>query len=82
MSDGLDSLGNNKLPSIIVDPFKKNKVTRVSVYSSPGWGKHDDWQSNGVVEFTNGDTKGEQRFQAKTFDEVVLLIKNMLENLE
>jgi hypothetical protein len=41
-----------------------------------------NFSASGSVEFQNGNTKGEQNFTGETFDEVVLKIKAMLENLD
>ena len=69
------------LPSVVNDPFKKNKVTRVYVSYSKKW-VGEGFDCCGSVEFKNGDTNGEQRFHGETFDEVVLKIKAMLETLD
>ncbi len=70
----LETLGSEKMPAILKDPFKKNCVKRIYVNYSEGWtiGK---WSGNGAVEFENGNTKGEQKFTGESFDEVVAKIK-------
>jgi hypothetical protein len=40
------------------------------------------WTARGTVEFKNGLTSGKQTFEAETFDEVVIQIKNFLKELE
>ena len=70
--------GKQKLPSILKDPFATVHITRVYVSCSTFMGK---WSANGCVEFTNGDTSGEQNFRGDTFDEVVLKIKSFLDDL-
>jgi hypothetical protein len=35
----------------------------------------------GIVDFKVGDTTGSQRFEAKDFDDLVLQIKNCIDNL-
>ena len=72
-------LGNEKLPTIIKDPFKKNCVKQIYVYYSHSW-IGDKWEASGSVQFTNGNTKGEQLFSGDTFDEVVMKIKNFIDN--
>jgi hypothetical protein len=69
-----NNMGEEKLPAILKDPFKKNCVKRIYVNYSEAWsGK--EWKANGVVEFSNGNTKGEQSFSGESFDEVVAKIK-------
>jgi hypothetical protein len=77
----IENIGNEKLPSIICDPFCKVKVEAIRVHytKSSFSGK---WSCSGTVEFKNNNTSGEQRFEGATFDEVVLKIKAMLDNLE
>jgi hypothetical protein len=73
--------GQERLPSVIKDPFSKNQVERISVtfWRSPFMPR--DWEAYGSVEFKNGETTGEQKFKGQTFDEVVVKIKAMLETL-
>lgn len=69
------------MPSVISDPFVKKHIVDVSVHA---WKSHFapyDWHFSGKVEFQNGDTKGEQRFNGDTFDDVVLKIKAMIESI-
>jgi hypothetical protein len=73
--------GNKKLPSIINDPFKKTQITSIRIDFSKGC-FDNSWTANGTIEFTNGDTTGKQSFKEKTFDEVVIKMKAMLDNLE
>lgn len=74
----MDAIGEQKLPSVINNPFSKNKVKRIYVSFSEYSGK---WSANGAVEFENENTKGEQKFKGETFDEVVLKIKACLDSL-
>lgn len=71
--------GAESMPSIIKDPFQKTSVTSLRVWGSNSWGK---WCFHGNVEFKNGGTEGKQSFEGESFDEVVLKIKAMLDNLE
>lgn len=73
-------MGNEKLPSIINDPFRKNKVVTISTYSYQTYS--GNWNFTGKVEFSNGNTKGEQKFEGENFDHVVLKIKALLEELQ
>lgn len=67
--------------SVIQDPFKKTMVTHIHVHAIKGFlgGK---WTFSGSVKFENGNTKGEQEFKGENFDDVVLKIKAMIDNLE
>jgi hypothetical protein len=80
----LKSIPNEKLPSVINDPFKKTQVTSISVdYEQSIWSfDKGKWSATGRVKFKNGNTEGSQKFEGQTFDEVVLKIKSMIENLE
>lgn len=76
----MNILGNVNMPSCLSDPFKKKNITSIMVTYTP----HiftGEWQATGYVDFTNGNTKGQQKFKANTFDEVVLLIKNFIEQI-
>lgn len=77
----IEKIGNAHMPSVIKDPFNKDGVTSIRVVYSKGiFGKA--WEARGTVEFENGNTTGEQTFRGADFDEVVLKIKAMLENLK
>jgi hypothetical protein len=74
-------IGNAKMPSVITDPFKKGRVTGIHVHASKsiiGGG----WSFSGTVKFENGQTAGEQKFNGDSFDDAVLKIKAMIDNLE
>lgn len=73
---------NEKLPSVISDPFKKNKVTKILVVCNESFLTEGKWSAWGSVTFKNGKTEGEQKFDGATFDDVVIQIKAMLETLE
>jgi len=72
--------GKEKLPSVIQDPFNKSSVIRIYVSFSRGIFYPHDFSANGSVEFENGRTKAEQKFDGATFDEVVIKIKSFLDN--
>lgn len=72
--------GSNTLPSVINEPFKKEKITWVSVYCIKGEST-ETWSFSGKVKFKNGNTIGEQEIQGKSFDDVVIQIKSMIDNL-
>ena len=73
------SIGNEKIPSIISDPFSKKCITSISVIYQDFWGD-GKWRASGTVAFKNGDTKGEQKFKGNTFDEVVAGIKLFIQS--
>jgi hypothetical protein len=72
--------GKEQLPSVLNDPFKKTHVKRIYVSFSENVFIDGKYSANGSVEFANGNTKGEQKFDGDTFDEVVLKIKSFLDN--
>lgn len=72
--------GKSSLPSLVKDPFLKDKVTDIDIHYSCNYsGKWSCWAT---VEFKNGNTSGKQRFDGETFDDVVLDIKRFLETLK
>lgn len=73
--------GKNKLPSVINDPFGKTKIISISVFYQQRLFNNDQWYAWGSVEFKNGNTKGEQRFEGSNFNDVVVQIDAMLKNL-
>lgn len=76
MMELMKSFGQEKMPSVINDPFAKTHITGISVR----W-YNNSLKARGNVDFENGSTKGSQEFSGETFDEVVLKIKAMLETL-
>jgi hypothetical protein len=73
-------IGNQSLPSTVKDPFGKQSIKKITVtYSAPFWAHEKDWSARGTVYFENGNTKGEQQFEEKDFDEVVLKIKQFIQ---
>lgn len=74
-------IGNAKMPSVISNPFGKQKITSIEVKYEPDIFDKKKWKARGRVWFENGDTTGSQTFKGDTFDDVVLQIKAMIENL-
>jgi hypothetical protein len=64
------------IPSVINDPFKFDKIKSISTHSYQSSFRPYDWIHTGKVEFQNGNTEGAQRFEAKTLDELIILIRN------
>ena len=75
------TFGEQKLPSILENPFLKSNVIRINVVYRKSPFK-DEFKAFGFVEFQNNKTKGEQKFKGETFDEVVLKIKAFLTELK
>jgi hypothetical protein len=76
----LGSFGKSTLPSIIKDPFSKQRVKSICVNYYEQYS--GNWMAWGTVEFTNGNTSGKQKFGGDSFDDVVGQIKTMIENLD
>lgn len=72
---------NENLPNIIKNPFLKNKIKAIRIIYSSNIFDENNWKARGVIEFQNGNTTGEQHFEGKTFDNVVLQIKAVLNKL-
>jgi hypothetical protein len=81
MSDEIKKIGEVALGPTIINPFSRKSI--VSLYVSVDMinrrGK-DVWIARGVVDFKEGNTSGRQSFQGDSFDEVVLQIKNFINN--
>ena len=73
--------GEEKLPSVINDPFSKNCVTDITVYFRQHTFDKTKWSATGIIEFTNGSTSGKHKFTGDTFDDVVLQIKSAIKSL-
>ena len=79
-TDDFEYMGKESLPSDLNNPFNKRNIECVYVSFRRGIlsGK---WNAYGSVEFKNGNTLGEQKFDGETFDEVVIKIKAFLNEL-
>ncbi len=75
----ISSIGGQKLPSILKDPFSKVCVKRISVSV---YLNGNNWMAHGNVDFVNGQTEGSQKFAGTEFDEVVLKIREFIKELE
>lgn len=81
---GFDSshLGNEKLPSVIKNPFGKTHIKSINInYTRKLFGEDGEWEAVGRLSFENGDTSGDQKFVAPTFDEVVMKMKACINQL-
>ena len=83
--DNIKNFGNSKMPSILKDPFSKQKITRIYVsFREPIWSSDTKWKADGSIEFKNGNTNGEQKFTAEgddAFDQVVLQMRAFIQDL-
>jgi hypothetical protein len=79
MSD-IEKLGDTSLNGTVSDPFVKESITDIDVHYIKRTYGAKDWYAWGVVTFQRNNTKGEVRFDGKTFDEVAIQIKNFIEN--
>lgn len=84
--DNIKNFGNNKMPSVLKDPFSKKKITRIYVsFNEPIWSSDTKWKANGSIKFKDGSTNGEQEFNAEgddAFDQVVLQMRAFIEELQ
>lgn len=73
---------NGEVASIttdINDPFKSEMIESIWMRSYKS--RISGWTYNGEVEFRNGNTKGEQTFQATTFNDLIAQINLFIEEL-
>jgi hypothetical protein len=79
----MNLLGNGKQGlSIINDPFLKGKITRVDVRAFNSSFDETQWWFKGTVKFKNKGTSGEQEFDGKDFDDVLIQVKRFLDSLK
>ena len=80
MSDiDIKNIFENSSLSVIKDPFEFNNIKEISTYSFMGI--MGDWKHTGKVKFKNGNTTGEQSFQGSSIDDVFVLIKQFVIDL-
>jgi hypothetical protein len=75
-----ERIGNEKLPSVINDPFSKVNIINIHVHFHKSY-FGEGWAASGTVEFKNGNTKGEQNFEGAHFDEVAEKIREFIKTL-
>jgi hypothetical protein len=79
MSEELKKIGEERLATTINNPFEKESITNVFVNMSKLERRGKPyWYCYGFVEFTKGNTTGKQRFDGETFDEVLVKIRNFI----
>jgi len=81
MSEEIKKIGEVAINSTIINPFSRKSIVslHVSVDQVVLRGK-EHWVARGYVEFKEGNTTGRQRFEGESFDDVVLKIKNFIDN--
>jgi elongation factor P hydroxylase len=69
-----------QLPSVINNPFGKNKIDGISIRYIKSFTSGFTWVAS--VDFKNGDTKGSQSFREENFEDIIAKIKYCIETLE
>lgn len=76
----MNLLENSQSISILKNPFDSDNLSGVMLRA---WKMHDGrFQFYATIEFQNGDTKGEQRIDAASFDELLTKTKAFIETLK
>lgn len=65
--------------SLLKDPFKSDCVDRIVFWIDHGK-RGSTFESD--ISFSNGDTKGQQKIQAKSFNELVLKTEQFIKTLD
>jgi len=68
--------------SIIKDPFNSESMTVFSVNCYKGAFIDKSWRYKGRVEFENGDTKGEQHFEADSLQNLLIKMEAFVKELK
>lgn len=76
----MKELFGKTLPSVIENPFSKDCITNVSMRASKNL-FNETFYFRGSVEFKKGNTTGEQKFEADSFDELYIKIANFCKTL-
>lgn len=77
--NNLDS--KNQLPSVITDPFLKDKIEEIYIHFRIKWSGKPMW--NAWVSFKNGNTSGKQNTpDCEDFDEVIIELKKIFESIK
>jgi len=67
--------------SILKDPFKSSNITDVSLYWSVLLPGEKPWIRS-RIQFVNGNTKGEQKIEASSMDELITKTNEFIKTLE
>jgi hypothetical protein len=74
-------LGNdNQLPAEVKNPFSMEHIQAIHMHCTKKLFS-DGFNIRGTVEFVNGETKGEQTFEAEGLGELFVKIHNFCERL-
>lgn len=76
----MKELFGSTMPSVIENPFSKDCITNVSMRASKSL-VYETFYFRGSVEFKKGNTTGEQKFEADSFDELYIKIANFCKTL-
>ncbi|HTJ52589.1 MAG TPA: hypothetical protein VL443_24205 [Cyclobacteriaceae bacterium] len=76
----IEGMGNETMPSVIKDPFNKNKIEMVAIYLMKSM-FDDKYNASGKIKFKNGNTVGEQEFTGKSIDDIIIQMKAVLKDL-
>lgn len=76
----MKELFEKTVPSVIENPFSKDCITCVSMRASKSL-LDETFYFRGSVEFKKGNTTGEQKFDADSFDELYIEIANFCKTL-
>lgn len=77
MTDLLNSGTPGKLPSIHVDPFKKDCIKDIDIHMTSPWIGNGAPYWWATVAFKNGNTEGKQKFDGYKVDEFERLIRDI-----
>jgi hypothetical protein len=80
MKELFNSIGNESL-SVIRNPFDGNRIKKIYIFYQEELFNSGQWHAFGGIEFQNGKTTGEQKFDGKTFDDVVHQMKACINQL-
>jgi len=75
----IKNIFENSSLSVIKDPFELDNIMEISTHSFIGFS--GGWKHTGKVKFQNGNTTGEQKFQGSSVDEIYILIKQFVIDL-
>lgn len=77
----INQLFERNLPQSIRMPFDLKYITGIHMNVSESWLTKGVFLVRGSVEFKNGNTTGEQRFEAETLSELYMKIQQFCESL-
>lgn len=75
---GIDVKEQAKRISDLKNPFMADKIVKFSTYCYPIMGR---WKYSGTIGFKNGNTEGEQKFQADDFGALLTKMEKFMADL-